>query len=101
LSPWITGRKPLQIIGALVMAVAMLALGSTFALQIKGVLRCSACWLYIADLRFLGTGGLGPLRPKFFQSDRGKAMAVAVAANGSPISWSVGPSPSSTTTLLC
>ena len=32
------GRKPLQIIGALVMAVAMFALGGAFALQIKGVM---------------------------------------------------------------
>jgi len=48
------GRRPLQIIGALVMAVAMVALGITFALEIKGVLALFCVLLYIAGFAVSG-----------------------------------------------
>jgi SP family xylose:H+ symportor-like MFS transporter len=75
------GRKPLQIIGALVMAVAMLALGSTFALQIKGVLALLCMLLYIAGFAVSWGPVVWVLLSEIFPNQiRGKAMAVAVAA---------------------
>jgi len=75
------GRKPLQIIGALVMAVAMLALGSTFALQVKGVLALLCMLLYIAGFAVSWGPVVWVLLSEIFPNQiRGKAMAVAVAA---------------------
>ncbi len=42
------GRKPLQIISALVMAAAMLALGTGFALQANGIVSLLCMLVYIA-----------------------------------------------------
>jgi MFS transporter, SP family, xylose:H+ symportor len=75
------GRKPLQIIGALVMAVAMFALGGAFALQIKGVLALFCMLLYIAGFAVSWGPVVWVLLSEIFPNQiRGKAMAVAVAA---------------------
>jgi len=44
------GRKPLQIIGALIMAVAMFALGSLFAMQNVGIFALLSMLLYIFEI---------------------------------------------------
>jgi len=75
------GRKPLQIIGALVMAVAMLALGGAFALQIKGLTPLLCVLLYIAGFAVSWGPVVWVLLSEIFPNQiRGKAMAVAVAA---------------------
>ena len=75
------GRKPLQIIGALVMAVAMFALGGALALQIKGVLALLCMLLYIAGFAVSWGPVVWVLLSEIFPNQvRGKAMAVAVAA---------------------
>jgi SP family xylose:H+ symportor-like MFS transporter len=75
------GRRPLQIIGALVMAVAMVALGITFALEIKGVLALFCVLLYIAGFAVSWGPVVWVLLSEIFPNQiRGKAMAVAVAA---------------------
>jgi SP family xylose:H+ symportor-like MFS transporter len=75
------GRKPLQIIGAVVMAVAMLALGGAFALQIKGVTPLLCVLLYIAGFAVSWGPVVWVLLSEIFPNQiRGKAMAVAVAA---------------------
>jgi SP family xylose:H+ symportor-like MFS transporter len=75
------GRKPLQIIGALVMAVAMIALGGAFALQIKGVVALLCMLLYIAGFAVSWGPVVWVLLSEIFPNQiRGKAMAVAVAA---------------------
>ena len=75
------GRKPLQIIGALVMAVAMLALGGAFALQIKGVTPLLCVLVYIAGFAVSWGPVVWVLLSEIFPNQiRGKAMAVAVAA---------------------
>jgi SP family xylose:H+ symportor-like MFS transporter len=75
------GRKPLQIIGALVMAVAMFALGGAFAFQIKGVLALLCMLLYIAGFAVSWGPVVWVLLSEIFPNQvRGKAMAVAVAA---------------------
>ena len=75
------GRKPLQIIGALVMAVAMTALGAAFALQIKGVMALLCMLLYIAGFAVSWGPVVWVLLSEIFPNQvRGKAMAVAVAA---------------------
>lgn len=74
------GRKPLQIIGALVMAVAMFALGCAFALQIKGVVALLFMLLYIAGFAVSWGPVVWVLLSEIFPNKvRGKAMAVAVA----------------------
>ena len=75
------GRKPLQIIGALVMAVAMIALGATFALQVKGTAALLCMLLYIAGFAVSWGPVTWVLLSEIFPNQiRGKAMAVAVAA---------------------
>jgi SP family xylose:H+ symportor-like MFS transporter len=75
------GRKPLQIIGALVMAVAMFALGGAFALQVKGVMALLCMLLYIAGFAVSWGPVVWVLLSEIFPNQiRGKAMAVAVAA---------------------
>lgn len=74
------GRKPLQIIGALVMAVAMLTLGCTFALQVKGMAALLCMLLYIAGFAVSWGPVTWVLLSEIFPNQiRGKAMAVAVA----------------------
>ncbi|MBB5211897.1 D-xylose transporter XylE [Microbulbifer hydrolyticus] len=75
------GRKPLMISGALGMAVAMLALGTSFALQATGTAALLFMLLYVACFAY----SWGPvcwvlLAEIFPNSIRSKALAVAVAA---------------------
>lgn len=75
------GRKPLQVIGALAMAVAMLALGASFALHIKGVVSLLCMLFYIAGFAVSWGPVVWVLLSEIFPNQvRGKAMAVAVAA---------------------
>jgi SP family xylose:H+ symportor-like MFS transporter len=75
------GRKPLQILGALVMAVAMIALGCTFAMQVQGVLALLCMLFYIAGFAVSWGPVTWVLLSEIFPNQiRGKAMAVAVAA---------------------
>jgi SP family xylose:H+ symportor-like MFS transporter len=75
------GRKPLQIIGALVMAVAMIALGSAFALQANGMTSLICMLLYIAGFAMSWGPVVWVLLSEIFPNHiRGKAMAVAVCA---------------------
>lgn len=75
------GRKPLMISGALGMAVAMLALGTSFALQATGTASLLFMLLYVACFAY----SWGPvcwvlLAEIFPNSIRSKALALAVAA---------------------
>jgi MFS transporter, SP family, xylose:H+ symportor len=85
------GRKPLQIIGALVMAVAMIALGAAFTLQIKGVTALLCMLLYIAGFAVSWGPVVWVLLSEIFPNQiRGKAMAVAVVAQWAAnylVSW--------------
>ena len=85
------GRKPLQIIGALVMAVAMLALGGAFAFQVKGVTALLCMLLYIAGFAVSWGPVVWVLLSEIFPNQiRGKAMAVAVVAQWAAnylVSW--------------
>jgi SP family xylose:H+ symportor-like MFS transporter len=75
------GRKPPQIIGALVMAVAMFALGGAFALQIKGIVALLCMLFYIAGFAVSWGLVVWVLLSEMFPNQlRGKAIAVAVAA---------------------
>jgi SP family xylose:H+ symportor-like MFS transporter len=75
------GRKPLLIVGALIMAVAMIVLGCLFNAQAVGI------WALPAVIAFMAGFALswGPvtwvlLAEIFPNSIKGKAMALAVAA---------------------
>jgi SP family xylose:H+ symportor-like MFS transporter len=85
------GRKPLQIIGALVMAVAMITLGAAFTLQIKGVTALLCMLLYIAGFAVSWGPVVWVLLSEIFPNQiRGKAMAVAVVAQWAAnylVSW--------------
>jgi SP family xylose:H+ symportor-like MFS transporter len=75
------GRKPLQIIGALGMAVSMLALGFTFYFQNVGIAALVFMLTYVASFAM----SWGPvtwvlLSEMFPNRVRGRIMAVAVAA---------------------
>jgi SP family xylose:H+ symportor-like MFS transporter len=75
------GRKPLQIIGALVMAVSMIALGADFWLGGKGMVALVAMLVYTAGFAVSWGPVTWVLLSEIFPNQiRGKAMAVAVAA---------------------
>jgi SP family xylose:H+ symportor-like MFS transporter len=86
------GRKPLQIIGALVMAVSMISLGVDFWLGGQGMVALVCMLVYTAGFAV----SWGPvtwvlLSEIFPNQNRGKAMAVAVAAQWIAnylVSWS-------------
>lgn len=86
------GRKPLLIIGAAVMAVAMITLGFLFDMQVVGLGALIAVVVYIAGFAF----SWGPvtwvlLAEMFPNSIKGKALAIAVAAQWIAnlfVSWS-------------
>jgi len=75
------GRKPLQIIGALVMAVSMIALGADFWLGGKGMVALVSMLVYTAGFAVSWGPVTWVLLSEIFPNQiRGKAMAVAVAA---------------------
>jgi SP family xylose:H+ symportor-like MFS transporter len=75
------GRKPLQIIGALVMAVSMITLGVDFWLGGKGMVALVAMLVYTAGFAVSWGPVTWVLLSEIFPNQiRGKAMAVAVAA---------------------
>jgi len=86
------GRKPLMIVGALLMAVSMLTLGTLFAAHSVGILPLLAMLAYIAGFAF----SWGPvtwvlLAEIFPNSIKGRAMGIAVAAQWVAnllVSWS-------------
>lgn len=75
------GRKPLQIIGAIVMAVSMIALGADLMLHDKGTVALICMLVYIAGFAVSWGPVVWILLSEIFPNQiRGKAMAVAVAA---------------------
>jgi SP family xylose:H+ symportor-like MFS transporter len=75
------GRKPLQIIGALGMAVSMIALGFTFYLQSKGLGALIFMLLYVASFALSWGPVTWVLLSEIFPNKiRDRAMAIAVAA---------------------
>jgi SP family xylose:H+ symportor-like MFS transporter len=75
------GRKPLQIVGAMVMAVSMIALGADLMLHDKGTLALVCMLVYIAGFAVSWGPVTWVLLSEIFPNQiRGKAMAVAVAA---------------------
>ena len=75
------GRKPLQIIGALVMAASMIALGADLTLHDKGTLALVCMLVYIAGFAVSWGPVTWVLLSEIYPNQiRGKAMAVAVAA---------------------
>jgi SP family xylose:H+ symportor-like MFS transporter len=86
------GRKPLQIVGALVMAVAMVSLGADFWLGGKGMFALAAMLVYTAGFAVSWGPVTWVLLSEIFPNQiRGKAMAIAVAAQWVAnylVSWS-------------
>lgn len=86
------GRKPLQIIGALIMAVSMIVLGTKLFLGGQGMLALVAMLGYIAGFAVSWGPVTWVLLSEIFPNQiRGKAMAVAVAAQWIAnylVSWS-------------
>jgi SP family xylose:H+ symportor-like MFS transporter len=75
------GRKPLMIIGALGMSVAMFSLGFVFFSGATGYLALSCMMLYVASFAMSWGPVVWVLLSEIFPNKiRGKAMAVAVAA---------------------
>ncbi len=75
------GRKPLLILGALIMAAAMLAMGYMFQSHTEGTTLLAAAMLYVAGFAL----SWGPvvwvmLSELFPNSIKGRAMGIAVAA---------------------
>jgi SP family xylose:H+ symportor-like MFS transporter len=75
------GRRPLQIAGALIMAVSMTALGTDFWLGGKGLVALTAMLVYTAGFAMSWGPVTWVLLSEIFPNQiRGKAMALAVAA---------------------
>lgn len=75
------GRKPLMVIGAMGMAVAMFALGFVFFSGATGYLALGCMMLYVASFALSWGPVVWVLLSEIFPNKiRGKAMAVAVAA---------------------
>jgi MFS transporter, SP family, xylose:H+ symportor len=74
------GRRPLQIIGALTMAVAMVSLGTAFWLGGEGMLALVSMLVYTAGFAVSWGPVTWVLLSEIFPNQiRGKAMALAVA----------------------
>jgi SP family xylose:H+ symportor-like MFS transporter len=86
------GRKPLQIIGAIIMAVSMITLGASLCLGGKGIIALIAMLVYTAGFAVSWGPVTWVLLSEIFPNQiRGKAMAVAVAAQWIAnylVSWS-------------
>ncbi|MGA2832446.1 MAG: D-xylose transporter XylE [Terracidiphilus sp.] len=86
------GRKPLQIIGALVMAASMISLGADFLLGGRGMIALVCMLVYTAGFAVSWGPVTWVLLSEIFPNQiRGKAMAVAVAAQWIAnyiVSWS-------------
>jgi SP family xylose:H+ symportor-like MFS transporter len=75
------GRKPLMIIGALGMAVAMFSLGFVFYAEASGYAALFAMMLYVASFAMSWGPVTWVLLSEIFPNKiRGKALAIAVAA---------------------
>ncbi|MEM6718066.1 MAG: D-xylose transporter XylE [Bacteroidota bacterium] len=75
------GRKPLMIIGALGMAIAMFALGFVFFAEATGYLALTCMMLYVACFALSWGPVTWVLLSEIFPNKiRGRAMAIAVAA---------------------
>ena len=75
------GRKPLMIIGALGMAIAMLSLGFVFYSGATGYLALFCMMLYVASFAMSWGPVTWVLLAEIFPNKiRGKALAIAVAA---------------------
>ena len=75
------GRKPLQIIGSIGMAVSMFTLGMIFFLQQKGLMALLAMLCYVASFAMSWGPICWVLLSEIFPNKiRGQAMAIAVAA---------------------
>lgn len=75
------GRKPLLVAGAVIMAVAMIALGCLFNARVVGLGALIAVVLYIAGFAFSwGPVAWVMLSEMFPNAIKGKAMGLAVAA---------------------
>lgn len=75
------GRKPLQIIGSLGMAVSMVTLGMSFYLEQMGMLALVAMLCYVASFAMSWGPICWVLLAEIFPNKiRGQAMAIAVAA---------------------
>lgn len=74
------GRKPLMIIGALGMAIAMFALGGAFFTQSMGVFALICMLVYVASFAMSWGPVVWVLLSEIFPNKiRGRAMALAVA----------------------
>jgi MFS transporter, SP family, xylose:H+ symportor len=74
------GRRPLQILGALIMAVSMIALGTDFWIGGKGMVALIAMLVYTAGFAMSWGPVTWVLLSEIFPNQiRGKAMALAVA----------------------
>ena len=74
------GRRPLQIIGALIMAIAMISLGTAFWLGGEGMLALVSMLVYTAGFAVSWGPVTWVLLSEIFPNQiRGKAMALAVA----------------------
>lgn len=75
------GRKPLMIIGALGMSIAMFALGFVFFSQATGYLALACMMFYVASFAMSWGPITWVLLSEIFPNKiRGRAMAIAVAA---------------------
>lgn len=75
------GRKPLMIIGALGMAIAMFALGTSFFLHSSGMVAMISILVYVAAFAMSWGPITWVLLSEIFPNKiRGRAMAIAVAA---------------------
>jgi SP family xylose:H+ symportor-like MFS transporter len=75
------GRRPLQIVGALVMAVSRISLGTNFWLGGTGTVAIASMLIYTAGFAVSWGPVTWVLLSEIFPNQiRGKAMAVAVAA---------------------
>jgi MFS transporter, SP family, xylose:H+ symportor len=86
------GRKPLLILGGVIMAVAMLALGSSFAAGSTGLFALLAVLVYIAGFALSWGPVVWVLLAEIFpNSIKDRAMAIAVAVQWIAnlfVSWS-------------